>query len=493
MENQTDSGSSHIIKITHLGKKVRRQNHSQEQNPSNLIKQKKRDILQEAQNHYMLKYVQGQNISDITPHGQSYQNSPIHFNILAELGASNTPKKHTPGLFEDSESFGNVNFENDVSEIHNINSKIAQILTDSKNDLDLKEAHEARHHEGKVDLSFSVRTDYSMEMGDNTETHRLKRSRREKVPSKVTIDESLNTDLFYDPDIATVTPVKNDKNKKNNEGNSSGKKGNGVINVYSKGSSPKLVPATVAAVESKRQNVHENIATPEGKKPRKTSANLEYKPNKTEEDQDQVDGLYYGITTEQQESERESRWGKLDEKEVARLYKQRKNEIVEGLKKLNKNKNVAVTSKSNQPSVSPKRSARLEDKKDMIKMGSWSEGNSAIQSKVVDLKTGKVVKKRASSNQRPQRTSVTPQKLGQAAAKSKRNEQPKSLSVDLKIRSRSLSNDDPKPIEQFLRNFSNNRPPAAKTQMIDEIYKQAKEDVQKRIANIERKLLSWFP
>ena len=61
----------------------------------------------------------------------------------------------------------------------------------------------------------------------------------------------------------------------------------------------------------------------------------------------------------------------------------------------------------------------------MIKMGSWSEGNSAIQSKVVDLKTGKVVKKRASSNQRPQRTSVTPQKLGQAAAKSKRNEQRK--------------------------------------------------------------------
>jgi len=52
-----------------------------------------------------------------------------------------------------------------------------------------------------------------------------------------------------------------------------------------------------------------------------------------------------------------------------------------------------------------------------------------------------------------------------------------------------LSNDDPKPIEQFLKSYSSNRPPAEKTQMIDEIYKQAKEDVQKRIANIERKLL----
>jgi len=264
----------------------------------------------------MLKYVQGQNISDITPHGQSYQSSPIHFNILAELGASNTPKKHTPGLFEDSGSFGNVNFENEVSEINNMNSKIAQILTDSKNELDIRDAHEIRNHEGRADLSFSVRTDYSMEMGDNTETHRLRRSRREKVPSKVTIDESLNTDLMYDPELAAVTPVKNDKNKKKNEGNSSGKKE--VVSVYGKGS-PKLSPI----LEPKKQNENGNIGnmTPEGKNPRKTSANLEYKPNKTEEDQNQVDGLYYGITTEQEE--RESRWSKLDEKEVARLYKQR--------------------------------------------------------------------------------------------------------------------------------------------------------------------------
>ncbi len=62
------------------------------------------------------------------------------------------------------------------------------------------------------------------------------------------------------------------------------------------------------------------------------------------------------------------------------------------------------------------------------------------------------------------------------------------MSVDLKLRSRSLSNDDPKPIEQFLKSYSSNRPTADKTQMIDEIYKQAKEEVQKRIANIERKL-----
>lgn len=71
--------------------------------------------MQEAQNHHMLKYVQGKDISDITPHGQSYQNSPVHFNILAglsilfekrvlnikiELGTSTTPIKQMPGLFE---------------------------------------------------------------------------------------------------------------------------------------------------------------------------------------------------------------------------------------------------------------------------------------------------------------------------------------------------------------------------------------------------------
>jgi len=140
-------------------------------------------------------------------------------------------------------------------------------LTDSKSELDIKDPHEGKILEaGKVDLSFSVRTeDYSVDMNDNTETHRLKKSRREKVPSKVTIDESLNTDLMYDPEAAQQG--KNEKKKK-----AEPKKD--VINIYSRGS-PKRV-------EQINQIKEIGNMTPEGKISRKISANLEYKPTKTE-------------------------------------------------------------------------------------------------------------------------------------------------------------------------------------------------------------------
>ena len=109
-----------------------------------------------------------------------------------------------------------------------------------------------------------MRTDYSVDMNDNTETNRLKRSRREKVPSRVTIDESLNTDLFYDPEACATAQPKNDDKKKPDPKKE-------PVYVYSR-NSPKRAET---AKESGNM-------TPEGKQPRKISTNLEYKPTKTE-------------------------------------------------------------------------------------------------------------------------------------------------------------------------------------------------------------------
>jgi len=57
--------------------------------------------------------------------------------------------------------------------------------------------------------------------------------------------------------------------------------------------------------------------------------------------------LYHGVTTPDRKAlERESRWGKLEEDQVDKLFQERKNNLFEGLKKLNKTKTVAVSTKS---------------------------------------------------------------------------------------------------------------------------------------------------
>lgn len=101
--------------------------------------------------------------------------------------------------------------------MNNINSRIAQILTDSKNELDNNHV-ELKSPDAKTDLSFSLRTDYSAEGAENNESTKqslFKRQRKSKGFSKVTFDDSLNTDILYDPNISSIhaTRVETSKDK----------------------------------------------------------------------------------------------------------------------------------------------------------------------------------------------------------------------------------------------------------------------------------------
>lgn len=101
----------------------------------------------------------------------------------------------------------------------NINTKIAQILTDSRGEIDHKEHIDLRSPaDARNELSFSMRTDHSIEMHEHSDSNTLKQSlfkrqRKNKAPSKVTFDDSLNTDLLYDPNVSSLHSSKLDSAK----------------------------------------------------------------------------------------------------------------------------------------------------------------------------------------------------------------------------------------------------------------------------------------
>jgi len=101
--------------------------------------------------------------------------------------------------------------------VNNINTRIAQILTDSKNELDIKEHPELKSPDAKTDLSFSLGTDYSAEAAEHhnesTKQSLFKRQRKSKGFSKVTFDDSLNTDILYDPNISSIHATRIETNK----------------------------------------------------------------------------------------------------------------------------------------------------------------------------------------------------------------------------------------------------------------------------------------
>ena len=99
--------------------------------------------------------------------------------------------------------------------MNNIN-RIPQLLTDSKNELDIKDPNELKSPDAKTDISFSLRTDYSAEGGENNENTKqsvFKRNRKSKGLSKVTFDDSLNTDILYDPNISSIHATRIEANK----------------------------------------------------------------------------------------------------------------------------------------------------------------------------------------------------------------------------------------------------------------------------------------
>lgn len=148
-----------------------------------------------------------------------------------------------------------------------MNNKIAQIFTDSKNELDPKYNLELKNQEVRIDSSFSIRTDYSMDMGENNENPHLRRKKKQKDSSKVTFDDSLNTDLLYDPSLSSIHPTKGEIKKEK------AKKQQEFISVYSgrpiEGEPENKTPEKI------EEQKHEQIQ-------RKGSLNLEYKPEKGE-------------------------------------------------------------------------------------------------------------------------------------------------------------------------------------------------------------------
>jgi len=125
------------------------------------------------------------------------------------------------------------------------------------------------------------------------------------------------------------------------------------------------------------------------------------------------------------------------------------------------------------------------------------------QSKIKGMMIENPDKPRSASNQRPKRKSVTPQKsqrpppTAQETANAnyfshKRNDRSveavKTLSINLKARSRSLSHDEAKPLLENAPKTTSHKKNSSTEKKIDEIYKLAKEDVQKRIASIDKRL-----
>jgi len=109
-------------------------------------------------------------------------------------------------------------YDSDPSNMSNINTKIAQILTDSRGEIDHKDHVDLRSPDARNELSFSVRTDHSIEMPEHTDSNTLKQSlfkrqRKNKAPSKVTFDDSLNTDILYDPNVSSLHSSKLDSAK----------------------------------------------------------------------------------------------------------------------------------------------------------------------------------------------------------------------------------------------------------------------------------------
>ena len=142
-------------------------------------------------------------------------------------------------------------------------------MTDSKNELDHKYNLDLKSQDVRIDSSFSIRTDYSMDIGVNNENPNSRKKKNQKDSSKVTFDDSLNTDLLYDRSISSIHPTKGETKKEKS------KKQQEFISVYSG-----------RPIENEQENNNKNTEKVEEPKQeqiqRKGSLNLEYKPEKPE-------------------------------------------------------------------------------------------------------------------------------------------------------------------------------------------------------------------
>ena len=148
-------------------------------------------------------------------------------------------------------------------------------MTDSKTELDPKYNLDLKNQDVRIDSSFSIRTDYSMDMGENNEKHlRRKQQKQIKDSSKVTFDDSLNTDLMYDPSLSSIHPTKVDIRKEKS------KKQQEFISVYS----GRPIEEPESPAKNIEKTAEKNVEKNEDQKQalRKSSLNLEYKPEKTE-------------------------------------------------------------------------------------------------------------------------------------------------------------------------------------------------------------------
>jgi len=71
----------------------------------------------QPQTPYLLKIGQGQNISAISPLLQSDPSSPMNYNLLAELGSSNSVHRNMSVPFEEDQIFINEQFGHEVNSI----------------------------------------------------------------------------------------------------------------------------------------------------------------------------------------------------------------------------------------------------------------------------------------------------------------------------------------------------------------------------------------
>jgi len=262
-------------------------------------------------------------------------NSPINYTLLAEL------QKQLPGQLD---GFPQPQYDIDSAvNLSNINSKIAHILTDSRNEIIDSKGHDAR------DLSFSMRTDHSIEMVEHSDSNTLKQSlfkrqRKNKAPSKVTFDDSLNTDLLYDPNASSLQSSKIDSAKEK-------PKKQEFISVYSNRTSVKEEDDSSSSEEEEEE---EDDDDNDSSDQQKNSSSKDYRPDRFRSSAENFSRsshlqspaagtkTYYGVSDRTNvaspNAQNESRWSKLREDQAAKLFEKRKNNIFKGLKKLNKNK-----------------------------------------------------------------------------------------------------------------------------------------------------------